>query len=136
MPRDDKATIAAVGHLPINPMGECFSSAAAQVLLTENLPEDVRLCHGIGRAQAPGEEGEPMGHAWVEYSTTKGLRVAIDTTWGVYVPAEDYRRDAQIEYCVEYSPAEVRALSKPPRPVGPWDAHILEFYSRGEKPPT
>lgn len=115
------------GRKPVNPIGQCFESAIRQACFAE-YPEgaQVKLCHGIGVANLPGQEGCPMGHAWVEV-IIPGQRVALDTTWGVRRLAADYRRDMKLEFVLEYTPAAALTLWRLHDMPGPWHRRIREI---------
>jgi hypothetical protein len=110
---------------PVNPVGKCFDSAAFQLVLPDDVPPDAMLCHGIGVANMPGQEGCRIAHAWVEYTDELGRRLAIDTTWGMIQPAEKYRKDGALDYVVEYSAEQTRLLWKLHNMPGPWDPAIV-----------
>lgn len=115
-----------MGRDPINPIGECFESAAALIVYGPDMPDSARLCHGIGVANLPGEEGLSIGHAWIEATDTglSGERIAYDTTWGVATTAEHYRQLLQLQYAVEYTRNETITLWKERDFPGPWDPRI------------
>lgn len=72
--------VEAMGRKPINPIGQCFETAIRQLLFAGDAPDDARLCHGLGIANMPGQEGKVMAHAWVEYDHPGHGRIAMDTT--------------------------------------------------------
>lgn len=109
-----------MGRDPINPVGSCFDSSAFQAILGPNPPKDLRICHGIGIATMPGQEGLRIAHAWLEWAD-----VAMDTTWGIVVPRDLYRSHLKIELCVEYSREEFRARWTETNFPGPWDEKII-----------
>ena len=104
---------------PVNPIGSCFDSAAL-MLLVPDTPKDARLCHGIGIANMPGQEGDRIGHAWIEIDGD-----AFDTTWCVRVDAGCYRAQLQLEYVIEYSRTQAIELWLRTDYPGPWDERIL-----------
>lgn len=114
-----------MGKEPMNPIGECFDSSAAQFLLGEN-PDRCRLCHGIGVANMPGQEGREIGHAWLQFTLDDGREGVIDTTWGVVVEANHYRKNLKLKYVVEYNMEEARANWEKYDMPGPWDKKILK----------
>ena len=121
-PNLDEA-IRRMGREPMNPVGQCFESAIRQLVCPSDTPGDARLCHGIGIATMPGQEGNVMGHAWVEYD--HGLtRMAIDTTWGVQQEAGVYRRKMRLNYVREYTRDQAIWLWKFKGNPGPWDMAI------------
>jgi len=108
-----------VSPKPINPVGECFDSVAFQVM--SGRTKITKICHGIGIATAPGQEGQTMKHAWLEDDTH-----AFDTTYGFKLRKDQYRKDLSISYCVEYTPPEFMALWMKHDYPGPWDQTIIE----------
>jgi hypothetical protein len=121
-PNIEKA-VELMGRPPVNPVGECFESAIRQALFPPDPPPGLRLCHGIGIANAPGQEGSTMGHAWVEWNA--GLRrVALDTTWGVVQEASAYRANFQLSHVREYTRDQAGLLWRLHDMPGPWDLKI------------
>lgn len=116
---------AELGMQPFNPIGECFDSAMHQIIFGEDPPKDVRLYHGIGISNAPGQEGNIMKHAWLQWTTDKGRYIAYDSTWGVMLPADRYREHLQISYEVYYTRDEAFALWRKHDYPGPWDPKIM-----------
>lgn len=117
------------GRKPVNPVGECFETAIRQLLFAGDAPEDARLCHGIGTANMPGQEGLEMGHAWVECN--RGLiRVAFDTTWGMIQNAAVYRKRGDLRAIVEYTAGQARLLWEIYDMPGPWDPAIRAVTDR------
>lgn len=110
---------------PINPIGKCFDSSAHQAVYGDDPPEDMRICHGIGIANMPGEEGHQMGHAWLEWSLRE-KRIAFDTTWGVATCAAHYRKMLRVSYVVEYTRDEFLKNWIAHDMPGPWDEKIRE----------
>ena len=102
-------------QLPDN-WGQCFDAAGLTMV---NFPRRAKLCHGLGIANAPGEEGNVIKHAWIEMD---GL--AYDCVWGVTQSAEAYRNNLQISYVVEYTQAEMWENWLRTDTPGPWDAKI------------
>lgn len=128
-PLHKKKAVEAMGHEPLNPIGQCFESAAYQVVIggVENNPDDVRLVHGIVTANFPGQEGMIVGHAWVE-----GDGVALDTTWGKNFPKEAYRKALKATYVVEYTMQEAHELWSTQGNAGPWDAKIKAIVDQNK----
>lgn len=123
-----------MGKEPINPLGSCFDSAAHQMIFGENKPDGLTLCHGIGISNMPGDNGNEMAHAWIEWPHPVG-RIAYDTTWGVATFAEKYRADLKLSYFVEYSLEEAWELWLAFDYPGPWDnkiAKISDAFSKSE----
>jgi hypothetical protein len=121
---DQKSAEELMGQKPVNPIGSCFDTVAYQAVFAPDPPEDMRICHGIGVANMPGQEGAPIGHAWIEFTNCFGQKVAMDTTWGKYVFASVYREQIKISYCVEYTKHEFVQLWYEKDHSGPWDAKI------------
>ena len=121
---------------PVNPWGSCFDSAGRVFLLNEIWPEDARLCHGIGIANKPGEEGVVMAHAWIEFEmpdyTGYTGRAALDPIWMVAQEAEVYRRNFQVSKVVEYTREEFRQLWIEHNYPGPWDPEIKAQTKEGK----
>jgi len=109
-----------MGRKAINPIGQCFDSTAHQVLdwvLKKRVAG--KVCHGIGVATMPGQEGNVIKHAWIEENG-----FAYDTTWGVRVPADEYRAGLGLSYFVEYSIADFMLNWLMNDFPGPWDSKI------------
>jgi len=60
-----------------------FDSAAHNFVFGETESGD-RICHGVGIANMPGQEGQTFSHAWIEF-TKDGARMASNTIWGVVI---------------------------------------------------
>lgn len=115
---DHKKTVDLLGREPINPVGSCFDSVGHQLFdWLDKVP--FKICHGIGVATIPGQEGQVIGHAWLERDG-----FAFDTTWGAKCPIEKYRRDLGLTYVVEYSPMQFFAAWVATNNPGPWDEKI------------
>ncbi len=112
---------------PPNPWGSCFDATAHNLLANSEEP-GVRVCHGIGTATRPGEEGMQIAHAWLEFDHESG-RIALDCVWLRFVPAMKYRADMRAQNVVEYEPREFMALWKLHDFPGPWDQSIKRFTS-------
>lgn len=133
MPKPDVEKAAKLmGREPINPVGSCFDTSAFQMLVEKDQPSDIMLCHGIGIANMPGQEGHQMIHAWLEW-TVRGRKCAYDTTWGVLTTVEKYRRDLQLSYCVEYTRSEMLQLWFEHDFPGPWDEKIKAVAKKNEE---
>lgn len=119
-------TVELMGKEPMNKIGSCFDTAAAHILFA-GLPPEARLCHGLGVANAPGQEGSVMAHAWIEYfNDHHKLKLAFDTTWDVHGVADQYREQMKISYVVEYTREEALALYIKHDYPGPWDKKIRD----------
>ena len=117
--------IAGMGQEPLNPIGTCFDSAAHQMVHGEEPPPSLRMCHGIAVANMPGQEGLTIGHACVEcFDDTKGVVVAIDTTWGVVQSAAKYRADLKLSHVTEYDRETFIRMWTANGYPGPWDNNI------------
>lgn len=96
--------------------GRCFDDAALAVV---QFPPGAILCHGIGIANAPGEEGNVIKHAWVEYEGD-----AFDTVWMARQDRTEYRAALKLSYVVEYDQAAVWENWRRYDMPGPWDEKI------------
>lgn len=123
--------VAIMGRKPVNPIGACFDSAAAQCALGGDPPETLRICHGIGVASMPGQEGLEIAHAWLEWTEeSRGVVVAFDTTWGVLTLASSYRAKLGLFYVTHYAREEfIRLWGKHNHP-GPYDSLIIAVADR------
>jgi hypothetical protein len=128
-----KKAIELMKRKPVNPVGECFDHAIHQLLAPGDAPSSARLCHGIGVANMPGQEGNRMAHAWVEFVDNAGRKLAIDTTWGMIQPAYKYRKDGRLDYVVEYTVEQARLLWEINNMPGPWDPAIRAVADGKEK---
>ena len=125
---DIREGVRRMGRKPVRPIGTCFDSVADWVAWRPNPPEDFRICHGIGISNFPGIEGKEIGHAWLEWSGR-----AFDTTWGLRLSAESYRRQLKLRYCVEYRRPEFIEHWLKHDFTGPWDPIISKVVDRLEK---
>lgn len=116
---------------PPNPWGSCFD-AAAWILVGNGDLASARMCHGIGVANKPGEEGTPIAHAWIELDHPEHGRVAIDPIWLVAQPADRYRENLQVEYVVTYRRAEFLRLWAERGFPGPWDEKVFSLTVEGK----
>ena len=119
-----------VGRPPINPIGQCFESSIRQIIFATDCPPDARLCHGIAIANFPGQEGLTVGHAWIEYDSDDGTRIAMDTTWGLRQRATTSRKGLKVMHVREYSRAEAQMRWKMLGMPGPWDPAIKAITDR------
>lgn len=121
------------GVTPVNPLGMCFDLVGFQAIGPEGIdgyrPPTLRICHGIGIANYPGQEGTRIGHAWLEWQDAKKGHVALDTTYQVCQPAEHYRKSLQLEYVVEYTFKEFVSLWAKYDIPGPFDPKIKAVIS-------
>lgn len=118
---------------PLNPIGSCFDSAAHQIVFgdrTKTNEERTMLLHGIGVASVPGQKGQLITHAWVEFDSPDKQRVALDTTWGIPQLASQYRNSLQITYFIAYSPQEAFDLWKVHNYPGPWDERLIALQKK------
>jgi hypothetical protein len=123
MKPDIAAASKMMGKQPINPFGQCFDAVGFQAVLGEDPPADLKICHGIGIANMPGQEGLEIAHAWLEWGGA-----AYDCIWGVRVPLSVARKD--FSYVVEYSRSEFLSLWLKHDFAGPWDAKIAAVIER------
>jgi hypothetical protein len=125
-----------MGREPINPLGSCFDTAGFIFIQANDgtePTENERIVHGIGVANQPGQEGNPIAHAWIEFDHPTRGRVVFDPIWGVHTAAEAYRKNQQVSYCVEYTLNEFFELWKKYDMPGPYDADILALTTDGKK---
>ena len=108
--------------LPEN-WGQCFDAAALTFISCRH--DDARLCHGIGIANAPGQEGNVIKHAWIERDG-----IAYDVIWEVKLPADEYRKGLQVSYVVEYNFEEAWANWVRTNMPGPWCPKIAAIKDR------
>lgn len=117
------------GREPKNPIGSCFDTVAWQARHGENRPDNLLICHGLGVANLPGQQGHTMAHAWLEWGNT-----AFDTTWGVSMNRFKYRKEIQLKYLVQYTYDEFMCLWLEHNYPGPWDKKIKSVAdNKGEK---
>lgn len=90
--------------------------------------KDITICHGIGIANRPGQEGLRVAHAWLEFDMN-GLRTAVDPIWLIAQPAATYRKNFQVQRVVEYDKKEFMHLWGYYDFPGPWDSVIKKFTS-------
>jgi hypothetical protein len=106
--------------------GQCFDVAALIAVDNAHDHPDLRLCHAIGVANAPGEEGLDIAHAWIEWQGR-----AYDVIWEVCQEAALYRANLKLSYIVEYTIAELWQNWLATDMPGPWDEKILAVSERG-----
>ena len=121
--RNIAEAIRQMGHEPLNPIGQCFESAAHQFVYARNPPQ-TKMIHAIVTTNFPGEEGQLAGHAWLECTNRNGQSVALDTTWGKFFLRDAYRENLNISYFVEYNLQQFVTLWRFNNMPGPWDAKI------------
>lgn len=114
---------------PANPWGSCFDAAAHNALGNLDL-DGLTVCHGIGIANRPGQEGWKIAHAWLEFDHPDG-KAAIDPLWLVAQRADNYRSNLKVELVVEYSVANFLTLWTLHDFPGPWDDRIKKFTTEG-----
>lgn len=133
---DIEKAIKVMGKEPINPIGACFDSAAAHfVEWTREGAVNLHLVHGIGIANLPGQEGNIMAHAWIEFGDWNE-RLAYDTTRGIKMLAKEYRKQIQCSYAVEYNFKAVKNLWNEWGSnllTGPWDKNIREISMKADE---
>ncbi len=118
------------GRSPVNPMGSCFDATAQNFLLNSDIPTAV-ICHGVGTANAPGQEGVKIAHAWVELYRKRELYV-IDCIWMVAIPYDKYYEDLKIEYVVRYGREEFLKLWQEKGFPGPYDSKVAAYTIEGK----
>jgi len=121
------AAIELMGRPPINPIGSCFDSTAVQAFEWIRAAP-FKICHGVGVATMPGQEGREIGHCWLERDG-----MAFDTTWGAKVDADKYRADLRLSYVVEYDPLDWLRQYLETNYPGPWDPKIKAITDRKTK---
>lgn len=129
--QDYKKAVEKMGREPINPIGSCFDSAAHNFVFGETEAGD-RICHGVGVANMPGQEGQTFSHAWIEF-TKGGVRMAFDAIWGFVIPSEAYREQLKLSYVVEYGKDEFLSLWRHTDFPGPWDKRVARFTTEGKR---
>jgi len=96
--------------------GRCFETAAFAVV---RFPCGAKVCHGIGLANVPGQEGETIAHAWIELDG-----IAYDATYLTRTPASLYRENLKVSYVVEYTQSQIWRNCRKYNSFGPWDEKI------------
>lgn len=117
---------------PPNPYGTCFD-ATAHNLIT-NFDEEIWVCHGVGIANRPGQEGMKIAHAWLEFER-EGHVIAFDCIWLMFQKAGTYRERLQLSYAVKYSKQEFIRLWNQYGFPGPWDEQIKPYTSDSHSVP-
>lgn len=120
-------------HEPPNAWGSCFDAAAFNLLANKD-EKGLRMCHGIGIANKPGQEGTRIAHAWLECELKMG-RVALDPVWLVFQSADLYRYKLQVERVVEYTFEDFMHFWKEHGFPGPWDEEIRKCTSDASDSP-
>tara|TARA_R100000306_G_scaffold10276_1_gene13035 strand:+ start:1104 stop:1559 length:456 start_codon:yes stop_codon:yes gene_type:complete len=143
---DIKKAELAVGRKLKNEWGTCFDSVPKELMdigflypksreelciVESPVYTSIVVCHGIGVANMPGQEGTPNAHAWIEF-VKNGELWAYDVLWGIAVGAEKYRKDLKLSYVIEYTMEEFIAKWLETDNPGPWDAKIKKISDRGE----
>lgn len=127
MKYDEEKSRRLMGRDPHNPIGSCFDSVPPTLFdWINSMP--VKVCHAIGIATLPGQEGRVMAHAWLEKDG-----YAYDVIWAAKCPVEKYRADLNISYIVEYSTMEFMQLYIKTNYPGPWDPKILAITEKKDK---
>ena len=116
---------------PPNAWGSCFDAAAWNFANNDDWGSP-RMCHGTGIANKPGEEGNPIAHAWIELDHPTHGRIAIDPIWLIAQSADRYRRNLQVGYVVTYGRAEFLRLWAEHNHPGPWDARVWALTVEGK----
>lgn len=117
------------GKKPVAPIGQCFDNTGLAVLGSPEMMNKMTVCHAIGTATMPGQEGNEMKHAWIEF-IKEGELLAADTTWGFVCEAKQYREQLNVTYVVEYTAKEYLALWKEHDHPGPYDEKIEKAGSK------
>lgn len=116
---------------PPNPWGSCFDAAAWNLVRNDDWGSP-QMCHGIGIANKPGEEGTPIAHAWVELDHPEHGRIAIDPIWLIAQPVARYHETLQVSYVVRYGRAEFLRLWAERGFPGPWDEKVWGLTTEGK----
>lgn len=116
---------------PANPWGSCFDAAAWNLVGNDDWGGP-QMCHGVGTANKPGEEGRKIAHAWIELDHPEHGRIAIDPIWLVAQDAELYRKNLQVEHVVTYSREEFVRLWRQHNFPGPWDEKVKAQTTEGK----
>lgn len=119
------------GKKPVNRLGSCFDSAGAVILKIKE-PQAI-MCHGLGIANLPGQEGEIIAHAWVEFTDQKEGRIAVDPIWMIAQPVDLYRKNLKTFLVIEYKRKVFLKLWKERGYPGPYDRRIKEFTLEGKR---
>lgn len=125
--------IALEGSKPKNPLGSCFDAAAWNLVLNDG-PEftEAIMCHGVGIANMPGQEGQKIAHAWIEIIHPNHGKVAIDPIWLIAQPASLYRGNLCAELVIEYKRSEFMDLWRAYNYPGPFDERVLQYTKEGK----
>jgi hypothetical protein len=122
------------GRPPVNPIGTCFDSAARVFITLDSYRwHAARICHGIGVSNLPGEEGEPIAHAWIEAYDKEHGRIAIDTTWMLAQPAKHYRENLQVSFVKDYTFVEFMQKWQETNYPGPWEEKLIALTKEGKQ---
>ena len=112
--------------VPGNPYGSCFDAAAHNLLANIDAVDGLTMCHGIGIANKPGEEGLTIAHAWLEFNHSECGRIAFDPIWLVAKDADHYRSSLQASLIITYTPKEFLSLWARHYYPGPYDERVLK----------
>lgn len=128
-------TVTINGKPPANPMGSCFDSAAHALVQMGDTQGviDIRVCHGIGISNVPGEPAEAISHAWIEVLTLRWGRIAIDAVWMLSQPAELYRSNLQVSLVKEYSRELFMKKWHETGYPGPWEDCLQALTKEGKR---
>ena len=120
--------IETIGKEPVYPIGKCFDNIIPALRDLKESKEffNIKICHGIGIANMPGQEGKSMAHAWLECQNEQGCIFALDVSWMVIQPAVFYKKELSVKYEVKYSIDEFLDMFFENNYPGPWDKKIQE----------
>lgn len=113
-----------MGFSPLFEPGKCFDTAAGfayrAFLRNGNMP-GVALVHTKGIANAPGEEGKSICHAWIKLG-----ELAFDPIWGVFGYHRKMLKELRVSFAVEYNLALAYEIGTVFDYAGPWDKTLIE----------
>jgi hypothetical protein len=129
---------AVMGKEPVAALGSCFISAlrAYEAIRKEQIAgrvDGLVLVHGIGIASMPGQEGNEIVHAWLEF-TKDGNLIAYDPIWDVFTTAEHYATQFKTRRTVKYNFNDITSniIKSDTIDLGPWDSEILAIAERAD----
>lgn len=131
-PPDIKKAEQIMGMKTKSKPGNCFDNIAKMLLifLRQSDIKNIRVVHGIGTANWPNQEGNKMGHAWIEFDSKDNLiRGAYDAIWDVATQRDHFHKRLKVEYFVEYGPKRFLRLWRLNHYPGPWDKKIKEVVN-------
>ena len=118
------------GREPLNPIGSCFDSAAFEVVFGQRGEgsefSSKKLVHGLIIANAPGQEGTLIAHAWVE-AKLKGEPVVLDTIWGEVYPKHRYYEATKPRCVKTFTRSKAFQLWAMKDHPGPWHPQHVEI---------